>query len=353
VSGPGKLGPSGSSGPVVSIVTPTFRHQQFIERCIRSVLAQSYTSWELIVIDDASPDATAQIVERFIAQDSRIRLIRHQSNYGAARLCETYNEALGHCSGELIAILEGDDEWAPEKLAEQVPVFDEGVVLCYSDYDEVTSEGLLIARHGIAAAAAPARSGIRENLRFFSALKSFGANTVMVRHRDLLGIGGFVDAGLQLVDYPTWLRLALRGDFVRIPSVLGSWRRHPDSVYWATQYTTLAMLEQHFLNFLRRERGNLRAAGIPDSELESLALNPARALEEKQRSRQYFEGKYLLLMGQRLKAILPLSRALIAPGTSLRHRLGALAGMLAAATSPRLMLSINRMVQDSRLARLE
>jgi hypothetical protein len=280
--------------------------------------------------------------------------MRHESNYGAARLSETYNEALAQCRGELIAVLEGDDEWAPEKLAEQVPVFeDTRVVLCYSDYDEVTTEGLLIARHGVSAAAALARSGIKENLRFFSGLKSFGANTVIVRHRDLLGIGGFVDAGLQLVDFPTWLRLALRGDFVRVPSVLGSWRRHPDSVYWATQYTTLGMLEQHFLNFLRRERAQLLALGLSIAELESLVLNPARALEEKQRSRQYFEGKYQLLMGRRLKAIRPLSRALIAPGTSLRHRLGALAGMVAAATSPRLMLSLNRMVQDSRLARSE
>jgi hypothetical protein len=254
----------------------------------------------------------------------------------------------------LIAILEGDDEWAPEKLAEQVRVFeDERVVLCYSDYDEVTTEGLLIVRHGVSAAAAPGRSGIKENLRFFSALKSFGANTVIVRHRDLLGIGGFVDAGLQLVDYPTWLRLALRGDFVRVPSVLGSWRRHPESVYWATQYTTLGMLEHHFLNFLGRERAHLLAVGLTESDLESLALNPARALKEKERSRQYFEGKYHLLMGERLKAIPPLSRALIAPGTSLRHRLGAFAGMVAAATSPRLMLSLTRMVQDSRLARLE
>lgn len=336
----------------MSIVTPTFRHQQFIERCVRSVLAQSYALWELIVIDDASPDATAQIVERFSSQDSRIRLIRHQSNYGAARLCETYNEALGHCRGELIAILEGDDEWAPGKLTEQVPVFDDKrVVLCYSDYDEVTTEGLLITRHGVSAAAGPIRTGLLENLRFFSALKSFGANTVMVRHQDLLGIGGFVDAGLSFVDYPTWLKLAFKGDFVRVPSVLGSWRRHQDSVYWATQYATSELLKQHFLGSLRREHANLVALGFTSLELEGLALNPARTLKEKERSRPYFEGKYHLLMGRRLKAIGPFGRALIAPGTSLRHRLGAMAGMVAAATSPRLILSLSRMVQHTRLGR--
>lgn len=352
MNSPERTNRASTPAPVVSIITPTFRHQQFIERCVQSVLAQSYSSWELIVIDDASPDATAQIVERFTTEDSRIRLIRHRSNYGAARLCETYNEALGHCRGELIAILEGDDEWAPGKLSEQVPVFDDKrVVLCYSDYDEVTTEGLLITRHGVSAAASSARSALLENLRFFSALKSFGANTVMVRRHDLLSLGGFADAGLPFVDYPTWLRLAFRGDFVRVPSVLGRWRRHQDSVYWATQYASGELLQEHFLSSLHRERANLLASGLTTLDLEELASNPAKALKEKQRSRPYFEGKYHLLMGQRLKALRPLGRALIAPGTSPRHRLGALAGMIAAATSPRLILSLNRMVQYSRLGR--
>jgi glycosyltransferase involved in cell wall biosynthesis len=340
------------SGPLVSIITPTFRHQQFIERCIRSVLAQSYGLWELIVIDDASPDDTARILLRFAAQDSRIRLVQHRSNYGAARLCETYNEALGLCRGELIAVLEGDDEWVPEKLIQQIPVFDDRTVaLCYADYDEVTAEGFLITSHGMSDAAGAARTRLRENLRFFSALKSFGANTVMIRRSDLLSIGGFADAGLPLVDYPTWLRLASKGDFVRVPSVLGRWRRHRDSVYWASEYATLEQLEQYFLNYLHAERANLLSRGVTGPELDALALNPARALEEKQRSRSYFEGKYHLIMGQRRRAIVPFGRALVAPGTALRHRLGAVAGILAAATSPRLILSLSRIRQFARSGR--
>jgi glycosyltransferase involved in cell wall biosynthesis len=341
-----------SSHPVVSILTPTFRHQDFIERCLRSVLEQRYESWELIVVDDASPDNTPHIVERFAAQDRRIRLIRHQSNYGATRLSETYNEALGHCRGELIAILEGDDEWTSGKLAEQVPVFDDQrVVLCYSDYDEVTAEGLLITRHGIRDAVSSARSGLLESLRFFSALKSFGANTVMVRREDLLSIGGFANAGLPFVDYPTWLRLAPRGDFVRVPLVLGSWRRHQGSVYWASEYASLELLGQHFLAFLGEERANLLGRGVTSRELEALSVNVARALTDKQRGRPYFEGKYHLLLGQRNKAIGHFVRALIAPGTAPRHRLGALAGMVAAATSPRLILSLSRMAQYPRSGR--
>jgi glycosyltransferase involved in cell wall biosynthesis len=335
--------------PVVSIITPTFRHQQFIDRCVRSVLAQTYGSWELIVIDDASPDNTAGIVEGFTAQDRRIHLIRHTSNSGAARLSETYNEGLRHCQGKLIAILEGDDEWTPEKLARQVSMFDDNrVVLCYSDYDEITADGILITRHGLSDAPGVGRSGLPENLRFFSALKSFGANTVMVRHQDLLSIGGFVHSGLPFVDYPTWLRLVTRGDFVRLPAVLGSWRRHGDSVYWANEYATLELLAEHFLSYLSRERGNLLGHGIAGKELEALALNAHSALTERKRGRLYFEGKYHLLLGQRTKAIGRFVHALVAPGVAPRHRLGALVGMAAAATSPRLILALSRMAQFPR-----
>src|SRR3954454_9024597 len=122
------------NAPLVSIIMPTFRHEEFIDASVRSVLAQSYGSWELIVVDDASPDRTAKIVEGYMARDSRIRLIRHEANYGVARLSETYNEALELSRGELIAVLEGDDEWLPEKLSLQVPAFAEAsVVLCYAD----------------------------------------------------------------------------------------------------------------------------------------------------------------------------------------------------------------------------
>jgi hypothetical protein len=147
------------------------------------------------------------------------------------------------------------------------------------------------------------------------------------------------------VDYPTWLRLASRGDFVRIPAVLGSWRRHQDSVYLASEYATLGLLQQHFLEYVRRERALLLASGLTDPDLEQLVRNGARALTEKQRSRRYFEGKYHLLTGHRLKAIGRFGGALVAPDTRLRHRMGALAGLIAAATSPRLILSLSRMAK--------
>src|SRR5215207_5731916 len=108
-------GPGAQPRPRVSIITPTFQHESFIRTCIKSVLAQENRSWALIVVDDASSDRTVEIVKQYIAQDQRIRLIRHSENYGIARLSDSYNEALALCRGELVAVLEGDDEWMPGK----------------------------------------------------------------------------------------------------------------------------------------------------------------------------------------------------------------------------------------------
>jgi glycosyltransferase involved in cell wall biosynthesis len=335
--------------PLVSIITPTYSHEGFIESCIRSVLAQRYDAWELIVVDDASPDRTPEIVAQLAASDPRIRLIRHTTNYGPYRLSDTYNEALALAGGELIAVLEGDDEWIADKLAQQVPVFrDPRVVLSYADYDEVTVDGLLIHRHGIRDAIAADRSGPSANLHFFSWLKSLGANTVMARAATLRQIGGFCRAELPLVDYPTWLRLATLGEFVRVPQVCGIWRRHPGSVYYAQEYATLERLQEHFLGYLQRERHQLLASGFTHQELATLGSNARRAVQLKQRSKSYFEGKYHLLMNRRLKALGPFGKAIFSPGTALRHRLGALAGMLAAVTSPRLITSLSRIMRPYR-----
>ena len=102
--------------PEVSIITPTFNHEKYIDECIRSVLAQTFTDWEMIIIDDGSTDQTWHIVKNYAARDSRIRTIRHNHNWGPYRLVDTYNEGLQLSRGSLIALLEGDDYWPVNKL---------------------------------------------------------------------------------------------------------------------------------------------------------------------------------------------------------------------------------------------
>ncbi len=118
-----------NNSPQVSIITPSYNHEKFIGACIESAIQQTYENWEQIIIDDGSTDQTAEVILSYA--DPRIRYV-HQENRGIEALPHTYNRALEFCNGELIAILEGDDAWPPEKLSSLVKAFDDkDVVLAY------------------------------------------------------------------------------------------------------------------------------------------------------------------------------------------------------------------------------
>ena len=95
---------------MISIVTPVYNSENYIEETIKSVLEQSYTDWEWILVDDGSADRSAEIIEQY--NDSRIRLIR-QKNKGAAA---ARNRGIEAAKGRYIAFLDADDIWDPNKL---------------------------------------------------------------------------------------------------------------------------------------------------------------------------------------------------------------------------------------------
>ncbi len=102
--------------PLVSILMLTYNSGRYIAAAIESVLAQSYQTWELTVIDDGSTDATRAIVARY--PDTRIRYIRHESNEGIG---VRRSESLAYAAGPYVAVLDSDDVWIdPEKLRKQV-----------------------------------------------------------------------------------------------------------------------------------------------------------------------------------------------------------------------------------------
>jgi teichuronic acid biosynthesis glycosyltransferase TuaG len=102
---------------LISIITPAYNASEYIAETIESVLAQTYSDWEMWVVDDHSYDGTADIVENYSENDSRIHLIRMLKNVGPA---EARNIALRKANGRYIAFLDSDDLWHPEKLEKQM-----------------------------------------------------------------------------------------------------------------------------------------------------------------------------------------------------------------------------------------
>ena len=99
---------------LVSVIVPTYNIENYIAETIKSVLAQTYTNFELLIIDDESPDRSVEICRKF--DDPRIEIIS-QKNRG---LAGARNTGIRHAQGEYIALLDGDDLWLPEKLASHV-----------------------------------------------------------------------------------------------------------------------------------------------------------------------------------------------------------------------------------------
>src|SRR5262245_59871308 len=117
--------------PRVSVIVPAFNAEEYIAQALDSVVAQTYEDWEIVVADDGSTDATAEIAGGF---GPRTRVVR-QANRGVGAALEL---ACSHSTGELVAVLAADDYWLPDYLEEQVALHDRerarrvdvGIVAC-------------------------------------------------------------------------------------------------------------------------------------------------------------------------------------------------------------------------------
>jgi len=126
---------------LISIITPSYNASKFIAKCIDSVIAQTYQKWEMIIVDDCSPDNSNAIIEKYMQKESRIRLIKLAKNSGAA---VARNRAIQEAKGRYIAFLDSDDLWYQEKLEKQLRFMQEHAIAlsytAYSSIDESTGE---------------------------------------------------------------------------------------------------------------------------------------------------------------------------------------------------------------------
>ena len=99
--------------PRISVIVPVYKAERFLDKCVRSVLAQDFTDWELILVDDGSPDGSPALCDRFAAEDCRIRVL-HQENGGVS---VARNNGMDLAEGDLIAFLDSDDWMAPNALS--------------------------------------------------------------------------------------------------------------------------------------------------------------------------------------------------------------------------------------------
>ena len=185
--------------PLVSIITPLYNSEKFIVETIKSVLAQTYTNWEMLIVNDCSKDNGASIVEEYVEKDKRIKLFNNEKNMGVSF---TRNRAIDLSNGKYIAFLDSDDLWYKEKLKKQIRMMEEkNISLSYTAYTKMNEDGSLRGK-----------IEVPEKVNYKKLLKGniMGCLTVIAR-KDILKDSYFRQTKQE--DYILWLELLKKVEF--------------------------------------------------------------------------------------------------------------------------------------------
>lgn len=232
---------------LVSVIMPTYECSSYIGKSIRSVQAQTYRNWELIIVDDYSRDGTAAIVMELSKNDDRIKYYQNSSNSGAAA---SRNKALRLAKGKWIAFLDSDDIWESEKLERQIKFMQENeCAFSYHDYKEIDC---LDKELGVYV------SGKKHVGKFdMYACCWPGCLTVMY---DSERIGLIQIKGVKKNnDTAMWLKVIKKADCYLLKECLGKYRRRTNSI---TPRTIWRRICAHYPLFRRAEEMNPVAASF-------------------------------------------------------------------------------------------
>ena len=200
----------------VSVIMPAYNAEDFIAQAIESVVGQTHSDWELIIVDDCSTDRTVSIIESHARADRRIVFLQHQQNQGVAA---TRNRALKVAQGAYIAFLDSDDYWLSHKLERQLGFMGEhGALICCSNYKRVDEQGNEL--------------GVVEpphSIRYQDLLRSnFIGNLTGIYNANELGKVFFKPIAHE--DYVAWLSVLKTGHHAYcIPEVLAYYRVYDQS----------------------------------------------------------------------------------------------------------------------------
>ena len=243
-----------STAPDVSILLPTRNRAHLIERAIKSVLAQTFTNFELIVVDGASTDATADVVARF--DDPRIVYLREETPRGAAA---GENRGIAAARAEYIAFIDDDDEWLPSKLETQWSRF-----LTEGDETGVIYTGRWLDKNGSRLFGPPLAILAREGRIYRELLNRttfVPLVCAMVRKRCFDAVGLFDERLPTSNDYDLWVRMSEHFRFVYVPEPLVIVHPSPDSISTNADNIIAArrmLLEKH-AEALKRSGKNVAA----------------------------------------------------------------------------------------------
>lgn len=207
----------------VSILVAAYNAEKYISQTIESVLNQTFSAWELIVCDDGSSDSTASIVQSYVKQDFRIRLISQTNAGGAA----ARNTAYAASTGEYVVLLDADDMILPEKLQIQASILDQNpeAGLVYGDTWFCDQDGTRIE---LESQRFPGQHQQGDVFALLCCGNMMAVHSAMIRRIAIDAVGGIHHpTKMQIADWDLWVRIAERYPFVYHSDPVADYRLHP------------------------------------------------------------------------------------------------------------------------------
>lgn len=227
---------------------PAYNVEKYIEASIRSVLNQTYRNWELIIVDDGSTDLTSQIVKKFEGLDKRIKYIfQNNSKQAIAR-----NNGVHNAEGEILAFLDADDLWLPQKLEISMAFFDcNKFDLLFTDaYYAETKEIVILSTELKKMNVLEMEYYGKEGIAAFIEFNKIPILTVLVKKNVIEQVGFFDEECVPAEDYDMWLRLLKnKCIFKSISSPLSIYRLQENSSSSSDRLSTNSVLKSIIKNF--------------------------------------------------------------------------------------------------------
>ena len=233
---------------LVSVIIPAFNAQDSIAATLESVLCQTWSRFEAIVVDDGSTDRTAEIVEQIARKDNRVR-IYHQKNGGVA---DARNRGIRESAGNWIAPLDADDIWTPEYLESEIRKAQQAsdrVAVIYSWSTRIDLEGLTLP--GVSASAV--RGKVLSTLLCHNFLGN--GSCTLIRRSALESVGGYHQRFSPTEDWDLYLRLAEHYEFVPVQRFLVKYRQGPQSA--SSNQEAMADGQARMLSGMRRRNSSV------------------------------------------------------------------------------------------------
>lgn len=271
---------------LISVITASYNYENYIKETIESVINQTYSNWELIIVDDGSRDNSVEVIKSYCEKDARIKLYQHENGVNKG-LAETLKLGLSKANGEWVTFLESDDYYMPECLEEKVKVIENNpdVNFIFSEFESFGGKGIDKSDFYKNFKEKYKKSDLSLDLLSQCWICTF---SIVMLKKELFSGCDFNPPVHGFLDWWLWVQISQKTKFYHLDKKLTMWRIHSDSF---SNHTNSEDLNKFYKGLIKFYKGNKKAQFIFfKMQLRNLRKNLIRV--------KFGRNAYLMIFGK-------------------------------------------------------